>query len=61
MSELLPCPFCGGEAHITNFEVFGGVRYVICEDCGARMQKPTEQEAVTAWNTRATSGESEGK
>lgn len=52
MTKLKPCPFCGGEAYITNFDVFGGVRYVVCKGCGGRIQMPSEAEAITAWNNR---------
>ena len=52
MTTLKPCPFCGGEAYITNFDVFGGVRYVVCKGCGGRIQMPSEAEAITAWNNR---------
>lgn len=53
MTELLPCPFCGGPTETWDDGVFW---HVICksEDCAA-MSSPcfTEAEAIAAWNTRA--------
>ena len=52
MTELKPCPFCGGEAKIN---LFLGNYCVACNNCmGAILPAKgmTEEEAVTAWNTR---------
>lgn len=52
-TELLPCPFCGGEA---SKRLFYGTRYgVYCDECDARVGGLflTEAEAVAAWNARA--------
>ena len=58
MSELKPCPFCGGEAETVrsmrsftceSWEVFF---YVLCKGCGARVEGADEAEAIEAWNTR---------
>ena len=53
MSELLPCPFCGGEASKRLF--YGGRYGVYCDSCSSRVGGlfETEAEAVAAWNTRA--------
>ena len=59
VSELLPCPFCGGNAECD--EVFC---YPECDQCGAvipdgygyegeNLGFPTRSEAIAAWNTRA--------
>lgn len=62
MSELLPCPFCGGE-DIDEYEGDYG-NGVYCMNCGAMMgeqihrdfyvhERVTYEQAVEAWNTRA--------
>lgn len=55
MSELLPCPFCGGEAEIKQTEY--GWFYPACTNwscsCNWCEAYKTEAEAVEAWNTRA--------
>ena len=54
MTDLKPCPFCGGEPRIVHFTQ--DACYVLCEniDCMA-MQKVygTKSEAIAAWNARA--------
>ena len=56
MSELLPCPFCGGEAHMES-KHYGDTHYwrVWCQTpfCAFMSVAPTEQQAIEAWNTRA--------
>lgn len=61
--DLLPCPFCGGEAFLqddvvngyTDLDRFCGVS---CTDCYAMVDAcyETAMEAVQAWNTRAELG-----
>lgn len=56
MTELKPCPFCGGKAKILKM-TFGGVSYqVICGSCSANLDQrfAYEDEAIEAWNRRAT-------
>jgi Lar family restriction alleviation protein len=60
MSELLPCPFCGGEAQMgINKESTVREYFVGCMNCHIRLYKIgykrfyTEAEAIAAWNTRA--------
>lgn len=56
MSELLPCPFCGGEAEtLTAESMHGGYLFgIMCNDCRSRGDVyDTEDEAIAAWNTRA--------
>jgi Lar family restriction alleviation protein len=56
-AELLPCPFCGGEAERETFTGANGVSYwVECRDCGVRIDiELTAAEADVAWNTRSDS------
>ena len=55
MSKLFPCPFCGGEAE--THEVGFPYHYwdVWCDgECFDHFcEKPTEAEAIAAWNSRA--------
>ena len=52
-TELLPCPFCGGEASKRLF--CKGKYRVHCNVCDAHSGDvcDTEAEAIAAWNTRA--------
>ena len=51
MSELLACPFCGGEAELQRWHT---KPYVSCTQCGCSMPDThqTEEQAIEAWNTR---------
>lgn len=53
MSDLKPCPFCGGAA---NFEQIGDRRrscIISCEDCGARLETNEEESRCgEQWNDR---------
>jgi Lar family restriction alleviation protein len=63
--QLLPCPFCGGEA---KYEAGGEWQYydawsVECRECGASLSGNADMrvsgasakaEAITSWNTRHT-------
>ena len=62
MSELLPCPSCGGEAELCTW--YGGGEHcetvftVMCDndDCPMDVKTfdfHTEAEAIAAWNTRS--------
>ena len=58
MSELKPCPFCGGEAEVHHSVTCGYDSYwVECKDfqnCRGRVSPVTDVEsiAIAAWNTR---------
>ena len=58
MSELKPCPFCGGEAKLVrNWNLY----YIMCRSCvaiiGEVKEHPndfrTRDEVIAAWNRRA--------
>lgn len=58
MTDLKPCPFCGGKAQFArgfDHGEIGAIRWVSCTRCGAmtlsKLYK-TEEEAAVAWNTR---------
>jgi Lar family restriction alleviation protein len=59
MSELKPCPFCGGKAIGAPSCRPEWVYEIKCTDCGAKIKKlaicPScaRREAIEAWNTRA--------
>jgi len=52
-TQLLPCPFCGGDAQTDFIE---GESYLIeCYACRAETGiKDSEEDAIAAWNRRAT-------
>lgn len=51
--ELKPCPFCGGEAKLTDLTQ-APESWVECKECGARTRffSNSEEAPVSAWNTR---------
>ena len=56
-TELLPCPFCGGEAETFNPFNADGTWCVLCSECAAATGfEQTEAEAIAAWNSRAELG-----
>lgn len=62
MSELKPCPFCGGKAIGTPSCKPEWVYEIKCTDCGAKVKKlaicPScaRRKAIEAWNRRANDG-----
>lgn len=53
MSELKPCPFCGGEAEVLGETKWSRGAFVGCLKCRATIDRQaTEAEAIEAWNTR---------
>lgn len=56
-TELLPCPFCGGEAEIESVEWLEpevNLHSAKCKRCGAESAvRETKAEAIAAWNMRA--------
>lgn len=54
--KLKPCPFCGGNATTVESDPTGEF-FICCESCKAFVGVyATENEAVAAWNRRATDG-----
>ena len=57
MSELLPCPFCGGEAeikHVTQLWEPRNSYWAQCYNClMSGKHFTTEAEAIETWNTRS--------
>ena len=50
MTELKPCPFCGGFAVVQA--LYGGA-YIECGTCGCSTQRFIEiDDAIKAWNNR---------
>lgn len=59
MSELKPCPFCGGKEIIfcDDFTEYGILFFATCESCGAMAGGTNNREhqkeiALESWNTR---------
>lgn len=49
---LKTCPFCGGEARVSEKSTLS-VYWIYCMECGAAsMFMKTEAEAIAAWNAR---------
>lgn len=52
--ELLPCPFCGGDAEIESIPSFRNSNFVRCKICLSSIRGyDTKDKAVAAWNRRA--------
>lgn len=51
MTDLKPCPFCGGDAHVKY--AGPGCNFGWCPNCGASTDDGTEERAIAAWNRRA--------
>lgn len=54
--ELLPCPFCGGEANLTiGFDVpFHGESFIDCITCKIQTElHDSTEDAIAVWNKRA--------
>lgn len=55
MTELKPCPFCGGKAELFTEEDKYYKHMVACVKCGARTPKEhIDAIAISDWNRRMT-------
>ena len=56
MTELRPCPFCGGEAKhgYDGDPIFGRiVHWVYCKECHAKTRESSDEDfVIESWNTR---------
>lgn len=50
------CPMCADDMEV-HVEERPGIVEVYCSNCGAALTRPTEREAVSAWNRRAIADE----
>lgn len=52
--ELLPCPFCGGEAESQSIPSFRNSHFVRCKICLSSVRGyDTKDNAIAAWNRRS--------
>ena len=52
MTELKPCPFCGGTAERHATDGYGVEWYVMCKDCGCSTMARYRGKDIEAWNRR---------
>ena len=52
MSNIKPCPFCGGKAEA--LESTFCVWKVFCTECGANITLNTDENADVLWNKRVS-------
>ena len=63
MSEIKPCPFCGGEGIINEIPPhthmiatwmpdFGGESFIECDGCTCAISADTKEKAIELWNRR---------
>ena len=50
-NKLLPCPFCGGKAHI--YQDYTGMYVAQCDKCGNGTLLSDKKTAEMRWNRRA--------
>lgn len=59
MTELKPCPFCGGKVEI-NYNPYSKVYFIACGNCDCdicvSVVSNTEEKAVKLWNRRVNNG-----
>lgn len=53
MSDLMRCPFCGGEGHLYDCSTLGNLAICLACDNVSTTFFSTEAEAEVAWNIRS--------
>ena len=59
MTNLKPCPFCGGDKILEAMQkpVSAGEYFMIkCADCSCEITRTSRRKAVEAWNRRVEDG-----
>ena len=51
ITDLMPCPLCGGDAYLANVEM-AGCSYIVCTDCHLQTDDGSRERVVRKWNTR---------
>src|SRR5688500_14468028 len=64
--ELKPCPFCGGDAYLSDFECGKdgmpiNYRNPRCKRCGASLGYAALDNAITLWNHRVPVADGRGE
>lgn len=50
--ELKPCPFCGAGGETVLLQNVYRPYFVICRNCGARIEEKNKAEVLKKWNRR---------
>lgn len=52
-NDLVPCPFCGGEAILKSFKNNDPYSFIVCENCHIMTPSGTTERVKFVWNRRA--------
>lgn len=54
MTDLKPCPFCGGKPFIHQIQTYENKFWISCQSCQTQsIERNNEISVISAWNTRA--------